>query len=230
MCVPPVVNGLVKAFDDSKRLCAHLWRDTEMKHLFRVLFCLALACGVASHARAQDFHVQVLDPMNMCVTDPAFCTIVDPTMNFTVAFSQDACGQVPIGDLPPEGTPYGCLVIANATTENFTSLSMTVDGPSSTTFDCPTDISGSIFSSSQCSQDDPPTDSTYNLFFSGGAGLPPTDEMIVFETGLLPTSLAGTGSVNTPEPDSVLLMVTGTLMAGLYLSRKPLAVAFGRAK
>src|SRR5437588_10871838 len=43
--------------------------EYRMKSLLRVLFVVALFCGVASHAHASvvDFHVQVLDPVNVCI-------------------------------------------------------------------------------------------------------------------------------------------------------------------
>jgi len=198
--------------------------DMEMKHLFRVLFCLALFCGVASHARGQNFHVQVLDPTNMCSLNPALCTIADPTANFPVAFDTAACAQVPPADIP--AGPFGCLVVVNDSTVKFTTLSLGLTAPSDLNIDCPTNLPGSVFADSSCSG----SGDTYSVFFSGGAGLPSTAEMIILETGVDPDSVTGTAAVNTPEPDSVLLMATGTMMAGLYLSRRQLAAAFGKAK
>ena len=229
---PPCGGWASESFWKFKAPLRSSLEDIEMKHLFRALFCLALFCGVVSHAGAQNFHVQVLDPppMNNCSSMPSLCTIAIPNQTFDVTFGADSCGQVPIGDIPTDGTPFGCLVIINGTLDTFTSLSMTLSGPSSTDFECPTDVAGSIFSNSDCHQV-AGDDSTYSLLFSGTPGLGSTDTMIVFETGLQPTSLSGDASVTaTPEPDSILLMATGTMMAGLYLSRKQLAAAFNRAK
>src|SRR5260370_35392607 len=86
----------------------YLRRNTEMKYLLRVLFILALSCGFASHARAVgvDFHVQVLDPTNICFSNPAACVITDATAPFAVTFNSQTCTLAPISISPPAG----CLI------------------------------------------------------------------------------------------------------------------------
>jgi hypothetical protein len=47
--------------------------------------------------------------------------------------------------------------------------------------------------------------------------------MVIFESGLDPATVEGTGMVNTPEPESLLLFSTGAMMmmAGLFLKKQP---------
>jgi hypothetical protein len=191
---------------------------------FRVLclFIMALYCGsVASHAQV-DFHVQVLDP-NVCSTDPALCTIVDASATFPVAFTADTCGFAGVPGLPMDPTTYGCLLVVNDTITNFTNLGMEFPGLGSLTFDCPTTTPGSIFTQSSCFS----SGGIDSFFFSGGPGLAPTKELVIFETGVNPNLFHGTGDVNeTPEPDSLLLLSTGVMMAGLYLAKQRGVLAF----
>jgi hypothetical protein len=191
-----------------------------MKYLLRVLFVLALFCGVTSHVRAAgvDFHVQVLDP-NVCGTNPALCTIADPSASFPVTFEASTCGPAGIPNLPSDPTTYGCLVVVNDTLVNFTSLGMDFTGLGNLTFDCPTIDPASIFTSSSCGS----SGGVDSFDFSGGPGLAPTKEMVIYEQGVNPDLFDGTGVVNeTPEPDSLLLLSTGAMMmaAGLFVRRQ----------
>jgi hypothetical protein len=85
-----------------------------MKSLLRVLFILVLFCGFASHAHAAgvNFHVQVLDPANVCITNPSECFVADPTAPFAVTFNAATCA---LADPPISvPSPAGCLIELNA--------------------------------------------------------------------------------------------------------------------
>src|SRR5271170_6547655 len=126
------------------RATAPSLEEYRMKHLLRVLFILALFCGVASPARAA--HLQVLDPANNCGTDPSLCTIGDPTAPFMVVFDSLTCGL----DHLPTGPTDGCVEVVNDTFTTFTSLFLEFTIPSDVTFDCPTTDAASVFGS--CTQ------------------------------------------------------------------------------
>lgn len=195
-----------------------------MKYLRVVcLLAIALFCGsVAGHAQGVDFHVQVLDP-NVCSTDPSLCTIVDASATFPVTFTADTCTFAGVPGLPMDPTTYGCLIVVNDTKTNFTSLGMEFANLGSLTFDCPTTTPGSIFTQSHCES----SGGIDSFFFSGGPGLAPTKELVIYENGVDPGLFNGTGEVNeVPEPDSLLLLSTGAMMAGLYLTKQRRVLAF----
>jgi hypothetical protein len=118
--------------------------------------------------------------------------------------------------------------VFNQTFDTFTSLDMTFTGLDALTFDCPTSNPKSIFTSSTCTS----SGGVDDLFFSGGAGLPGGQIMIIFEEGVDPALFAGMGMVGTvtPEPDSLLLLSTGAIMmtAGLFVNKRRRLFAIAR--
>jgi hypothetical protein len=201
-----------------------------MKYLLRVLFVLALFCGVTSHARAAvDFHVQVLDPI--CVTNPdAACTLLptDPGTPFDINLTAQTCIDQGVS-VPTDGTPYGCFVGTNDTGFSLTSIDLGFEGSLLDSAGCDTNLPGGAFANSSCT---PPSgsDGDYELSFTNGAIIN-SRAFIILETGLPAGDFIGTATVNvaTPEPDSLLLLSTGAMMmaAWLFLKRQR-GFAFGK--
>jgi hypothetical protein len=209
-----------------------------MKSLFRVLFVLALICGFAPHAKASDFHVQVLDP-NICLAHSSVCLVLDPSAPIDVSLSANVCQIVGVPNLPSNPNTYGCAVLFNLELppQDITELTLSFSGLDGLTFECDTTADGnvgSIFSNSSCGQTAPGSD-TFS-FFNGS--LPFLGEAIIYENGVDPDLFVdGTAAVNqapfvaeTPEPASLLLLSTGVMMAGLYLVKQRRNFAFAIAK
>ncbi len=205
-----------------------------MKYLFRVLFVAALFFGFSSHAKAVDFHVQVLDP-NICVAGNTFCVVLDPSAPISVSLSAGICQFAGVPGLPSNPNTYGCAVLLDLDPfEPITELSLTFSGLGDLSFACDTSgIAGpgggsggvpSVFGQASCGQTGPGTD-TFS-FFQGALHF--GDEAIIYENGVDPDLFKnGTGSVNVapllvttsvPEPDSLLLLSTGVAMTGLYFA------------
>ena len=199
-----------------------------MKSLLRVLFILALFCGVSSfaHAEAVDFHAQVLDPAcdpnhTSCALDPS-----DVGVPFSITLNQALCTShvPPVTGLPTDGTPYGCFVGTNNTGNAITSFTLDFNNPGLTGGSCDTILPGQInpspaFSISGC-QVDP--SGGFGLTFSGGS-IGNSNQFIILEIGADPNLFNGTATAGeTPEPNSFILFSTGAMMmtAAFFLKRQ----------
>jgi len=188
--------------------------------LFSILFIVAVFFGMthsAALADPVDFHLGTLDPTS-CTTNPAECTLttpLDPT--FAITFSAQTClDQVP----PITGTAgmFGCFKLSNQTSLTVTSLDLSIETAplGDQPFSC---SAAGPFDDFSCTLS--PDGTHYLLDFFGGTGVGPTQTVLLEETGANPADFIGTGTVNlTPEPDSLLLLSTGTIMA--FLSRRKL--------
>ena len=192
---------------------------------FCCFVAIAVCMGISGVARASsiDFSLNILDPTGVGV-NPLFSNTFDVTF-------------IPCSDylLPAPVAADGCFegindtgLLPGTTAETWTSLVITIPDP--------TDVLGlsnatcgvlggqGIFGSTSC----PESGTTYTLSFSSGA-IAPNNVFFIEETGVAAssfpegTAVAGTGTV--PEPNSALLLVTGTAMFGLllYAERRRLA-------
>jgi hypothetical protein len=198
-----------------------------MKYLLRVLFILALSCGLAGHARAVDFHATVLDPV--CFTTPdATCTLLptDPGTPFNITLNALTCSDQHVSGLPTDGTPFGCFAGVNDTGFAITSIDVSFDGSLLSGAGCDTNVPGATgptgggpaFSISSCIAPSP-GDPNFDLTFTGGS-IGRTQTFVLIETGIDPADFVGTATVGvTPEPESLLLLSTGLMMAAGYLAK-----------
>lgn len=194
-----------------------------MKQLLRLFFVMALVFGSAHSGRAQGFHMKVLDPANLCSTNPSLCKILDVTAPFPVTFTANTCVVAGVTGLPSNPATYGCLLLDNRTGNNITSLNMTFPGLGSLPFTCDTTGPGVLFTGASCTSSGG-IDTFY--FYNGILG--PEQEAIIFESGADPGQFNGTGSLNTPEPAPFLLMLTGLLIAGLLFNKRETLYATAR--
>ncbi|GGA72043.1 hypothetical protein GCM10011507_24560 [Edaphobacter acidisoli] len=186
-----------------------------MKHLLRLFFVLALVFGSTHYAHATNFHVTVLDPSNICVSNPSACVIFDTTAPFSATFSASTCQIAGVPGLPSDPTTYGCLGLFNATSDPITSINLSFPGLGALTFQCDTTGPGVIFSGASCG-----SSGGVDTFDFYDGSLDPLHLAIIYENGADPDLFDGTGTVNTPEPASLPLLLTGLLFAGLYLGKR----------
>ncbi len=215
-----------------------------MKAILSVFFALAVVFGITRQAQA--VHIDILDPNpNLCGANPVAsgCIIFDPSQPITIDLTPQACVfagvESGIGD-------YGCAILLNLAwpPQDITSLNMTFSGLGGLDVGCETGgLPGfpGIFSSAECG---PLGGGQQGFsFFDGSFG--PGQIAIIFEDGINPCPATpgispkdttgentctlfqgGMGTTNAdplsfvPEPDSLLLLATGTMMAGLYMARR----------
>ena len=191
--------------------------------IFRCLFAIALVCGLTSlvaKADPVDFKADVID-------GPLTGYHITSLAPFPVVF--ETC--------PITITGQGCFLGINDTGVPITTLNLIFPNTSSLgsqPVTCDTSVSGSIFSSANCSLSNNGT--LYTLDFSGGS-IPPCKvgdgdndwddhedcgSFYIVETGVDPNVFpAGTGIPNAvPEPGSIALLSTGIAAMGTLVSRR----------
>jgi hypothetical protein len=182
---------------------------------FRALLIVAAVCGMSFSAFADpiDFKMNVLDPPT------SFPVNVITSDTFTVSFISCQGFALPAGV-----TADGCFAGSNASPDAWTSLDLSFIGNASTAGqvpDCSPASAGNIFQQSSCSL----VDGTFLLGYDDGT-IPNNDGVqsifFITETGVIPATDFPTGTVvanlaDTPEPGSILLLLTGTIFFS-YLS------------
>jgi hypothetical protein len=198
-----------------------------MKHLLRVLFILALFCGVTSIARASavDFSTQILDPI--CDPGNTSCALgpSDVGVPFAISLNMGLCtSHIPPVTGLPTGTPFGCFVGTNNTGNDITSFTLGFNNPGLDGDSCstilPEGISpGPAFGISGCKVD--PVGG-FDISFSGGS-IGNSNQFIILEVGADPNLFNGSATANPiPEPNSLILFSTGSMMmmAALFLKKQ----------
>jgi hypothetical protein len=190
---------------------------------FCCFVAIAVCLGISGIARADsiDFSMNILDP------PPGGTFLYSDT--FSAPFS--ACSAFSSPSAPAPVLSDYCFeginatgVLPNTTAQIWTSLAITIDDPSDllglNNATCGAlDSPDSIFTSNSCTE----TSGVYTLDFSGGSigsgqsffiaiAVPQT--VTLADLNSLPTTAVANG---VPEPNSALLLVTGTAMFGLLL-------------
>jgi len=176
------------------------------------LLAIALVCGLSGVAKADqlDFHMVVLDPF---ATTPIFTT--------PFQFSFDTCV---VGQLPTNvnGSYEGCFSGVNRTGQDWIGLQLVFSNTAplgSQPAGCALDGSTDYFQNATCSLT--PDESQYILSFTTGA-IPNNGGFVIAEDGvdpsLFPLVSATVITTATPEPSSILLLLTGVLMLGLFFA------------
>ncbi|MDP9038767.1 MAG: PEP-CTERM sorting domain-containing protein [Acidobacteriota bacterium] len=174
--------------------------------MIRVLLALALVCGFAGRAKADDFQMIVVDPTNS-YTD----VFTNPfTFTFSACDAQD-----------PTLTGYvGCFVGKNLTGQVIHSLEIFVPNTiGSQTAGCALSGTGlDLFKDATCGSG--PDGVGYELSFTNGTiGI--GQFFTIAEAGADPEDFGTmTGTANTPEPGSLWLLSSGLLSSGYLLRRR----------
>jgi len=188
--------------------------------IIRFLFAITLLCGAAGIARADavDFRMNVLDPNHgLAIT----------SQNFVVTFVTCTDG-VPAG-VSAGGCFYGRNMDPSKTT--WTSLNLTfpkIGAIQNQPAGCaPIGGGVDIFTNASCGSNG----SQFNLVYFGGPGIKYEEYFLIIEydptnpnnPNAFPSGTLGFNQV--PEPSSIALLSTGTLMVGLFLlkRRKPVS-------
>ena len=189
--------------------------------IFRYLCLAAAFCGVAAAANADpiDFHANILDP--------AFFRTNVPSQPFVVTFG-NCNGPLPSGVSP---APTGCFFGRNTSGVTWTGLQLLfpVSGAiANQTANCAPQPSGNIFTSFNCGFIN--NNSQFLLSFAGGL-IPNNSEFVITESGVADPTLFPNGTLDfsVPEPTSILLLSTGSLLMGLLVvkQRKSASRLFG---
>ena len=87
-----------------------------MKYLLRILFIMALFCGLLQAPDAQracDFHVQVLDPKCAASLMPAFAGYLTPSAPISVGLDCLGLSNCWSTKSSVESSTYGCAILLN---------------------------------------------------------------------------------------------------------------------
>jgi len=202
-----------------------------LRCLIALSFCLLLTC--VSRADDIGFQMNILDPLSGGT----------PEASNTFNFSFVACSSIP--DAPADLAGDGCFQGYNDTFGDadgddlnapdkgddnkpgvaWTSLVMTFNNNSflhGGTPSCGTlDPTLSIFATTSCSL----VGNTYTLSFKDGS-IAPRESFLIAESGVPPADFPTVHAVagTAPEPNSIVLLSTGTLMFGMliYTQRRSL--------
>jgi hypothetical protein len=193
-----------------------------MKYLLRILFVLALFCGVTSHAHA--VRIGLADP-NSCGPNLSACNIIDANGPITgFQFTTGACN-------PSFPIPSGafCIDLFNQTNDIITSVTLSIPDSALDGQTPQCDTTSSFVGS--CTVVPGGTDT---FLFTGIPSQPFGPGVVedLYVSGIDdPTNFNNHLTVvvaSTPEPDSLLLFATGVMMAGLYLAKRRNLFAFGK--
>jgi len=210
-------------------LCISYIEKESLMKLFVILVIVAAIFGMSHSAlgQATDFHLGVLDP-NSCSAS-SDCLVTDPGVAFPVTFSAQTCVDLGLESGPVPSSPmYGCLEALNGSGQTITSLDLIIPNTAGGLGSQPASCDSTLFTSVSCGLS--PDGSTYDLSFSGGTGIGPSQFFTFFETGADPNLFDGTLSVGVPEggADVLYLLLAGVSCFGamLFVSRYKFA---GRA-
>lgn len=178
--------------------------------LLRCLFALTLVCALTGMAKADpiDFHMVVVDPPGFAVNDLY-------TASSTVQFQACDTGQLPSGIV---GSYVGCETFENLTGAPLTSLELMfpdIGALTTQSANCTADAGPvNFFTSATCSIEN----GFFVLDYYGGS-IPqgfPNGVFTIAEAGVDPSEFPEGTLTSTPEPSSIWLLSTGTLMLGAF--------------